>query len=128
MENQKAIAIGAVGVAATAAYCCMAREQHEESELEDVGVGESMGAGGGLKLQLVSSGAGGTDEMAAALPDDAVTFTILRQKFGAQSHKFVFIQVCCSFQRTDSTDTRLSCTEPVDWIACHRWSAQASGL
>lgn len=91
METNKALAVAAVGAVA-AAYCCLTREQ-DEMGLEDVGVGESMGAGGGLKLKLVGSGGGDADQMAAAIPDDAVTFTILRQNFGAASHKFVFIQV-----------------------------------
>jgi hypothetical protein len=125
MDN-KAIAIGAAGVAATA-YCCLSRGQDDEVGLEDVAPGKSMGAGGGLKLQLVSSGAGSTDEMAAAIPDDAVTFTILRQKFGAQSHKFVFIQVCSSFQSTNRSDTLVTCLPSAGPLLGHRWSAQAWG-
>ena len=96
MDN-KVLAVGAAGVAATA-YCCLGRQ--EGDELQDVGAGESMGAGAGLKLTLVCSGAGSADDMAAAIPDDAVTFTILRQKFGAESHKFVFIQVCSALTPT----------------------------
>ena len=92
--DSKTIGTLAVGGAAVA-YCCLnkAPADAELDELNDVGTGESAGGGAALKLQLAGSGTGTTDDMAGSIPQDAVTFTILRQKFGAAGTKMVFIQV-----------------------------------
>ena len=80
--------------AGTAVYCCT------RTAAVTLGAGEralrprSMTApvGAAPTLKLCGTGQGNADEMCAALPTDAVSFTLLRHKFGAASEKFVFIQ------------------------------------
>lgn len=87
--------VAAVAGVGAAVYCCAvggggALDLGSESRGRSFTM--PVGSGAPLKLKLMGKGGGTADEMVAALPANAVSFTLLRHAFGASSQKFVFIQ------------------------------------